>query len=318
MKDFAGKLAVVTGGGSGIGRELARALARAGAHVAMCDVFADHLADARAVCAAEARAGARISAHLCDVADEAQVIGFRDAALREHATDRVDLLFNNAGIGGGGSFVNDARAAWDRTFGVCWLGVYHSTRAFLPALLASREACIVNLSSINAVFAVSRSGPHTAYSAAKAAVKGFTEALLIDLRLNAPHVSVLLVMPGHIGTSIVANTLRSHGMKQPKDMTADELPALRLALHGRGIPHQGLTDEQVRELAQKQIDGFRETAPLGPAQAAEQILQAVRDGRWRLLIGDDARAIDRAAREHPDELYQPSFLERLIAELDRR
>src|SRR5262249_17261447 len=113
MNDFSGKLAVITGGGSGIGRELALQLLRSGAHVAICDVFADHLESVREAGRAEEAAGARITVHPCDVADESQVVAFRDAVLREHATDHVDLLFNNAGIGGGGSFVKDPRAAWE-------------------------------------------------------------------------------------------------------------------------------------------------------------------------------------------------------------
>src|SRR5262249_57919553 len=99
------------------------------------------------------------------------------------------LLFNNAGIGGGGGFVKDDRAEWERTFDICWFGVYYCARAFLPLLTASDDAYIVNTSSVNGFWACL--GPdvaHTAYSSAKFAVKGFSEALLVDLRLNAPHV----------------------------------------------------------------------------------------------------------------------------------
>src|ERR1700712_1897823 len=116
MQDFRGKLAVITGGGSGIGRELALALVRAGAHVAICDVFDDTLGEAKAACEAAAAAGARVSAHRCDVSDEAQVIAFRDAVMSTHATDHINLLFNNAGIAGGGSFIREERARWEQTF----------------------------------------------------------------------------------------------------------------------------------------------------------------------------------------------------------
>ena len=318
MQDFRGKLAVITGAGSGIGRELALQLVREGANVAICDVFDDTLSSTKADCEAAAAAGVRVSAHRCDVAVEAQVLAFRDAVLREHATDHIELLFNNAGIGGGGSFLTDTRDNWERTFNVCWFGVYYCSRAFLPLLVKSKEGCIINTSSINGIFALDRNGPHTAYCSAKFAVKGFSEALLTDLRLNAPHVSLVLVMPGHIGTSIVANTLRSQGLKEPRAMTTEELAGLRMWLTARRIPHEGLSDDQVRDLVQARFDDFRDNAPLSGAQAAEQILGAVRSGQWRLLVGDDARFIDKAARENPEQLYEPAFLEQLRAGIPRK
>ena len=119
----------------------------------------------------------------------------------------IHLLFNNAGIGGGGSLFTNTREQWERTFNICWGGVYLGVRTFLPLLVKADEAHIVNTSSVNGFWASIGMGvPHTAYSAAKFAVKGFSEALINDLRLNAPHVKCSVVMPGHIGTSIVSNT----------------------------------------------------------------------------------------------------------------
>jgi NAD(P)-dependent dehydrogenase (short-subunit alcohol dehydrogenase family) len=315
MNDLRGKLAVVTGGGSGMGRELALQLVQAGAHVAICDVFSDTLSEAKAACEQAAAGATRVSAHVCDVADEAQVIAFRDAVVREHGTDHVELLFNNAGIGGGGSFVSDDRAQWERTFNVCWFGVYYCTRAFLPLLINSSEACIINTSSVNGVFAVLPSGPHTAYSTAKFAVKGFSEALLTDLRVNAPHVRVALVMPGHIGTSIMANTFRSQGTPNPQSMTQAQLARIREGLSRMNIPLDGVSDDQLRAAIQQRMEDFRDKAPVSAAQAATIILDGVREGRWRILVGDDARAIDQLAREHPDELYEPAFLQQAFLRL---
>src|SRR5205085_8398952 len=125
---------------------------------------------------------------------------------------------NNAGIGGGGSFVVDDRAEWDATFAVTWGGVYSCTRVFLPMLLASTEGHVVNTSSVNGFWAsLGPNIPNTAYSAAKFAVKGFTEALVTDLRVNAPHISASVVMPGHIGTGIVLNSFRYFGL-DPKHL----------------------------------------------------------------------------------------------------
>ncbi len=121
----------------------------------------------------------------------------------------MNLLFNNAGVAGGYSFVAGDRAEWDRTFAICWGGVYHCSRAFMPLLIASDAGYIVNSSSVNGFWAaLGPQVPHTAYSTAKFAVKGFSESLLTDLRQNAPHVRVAVVMPGHVGTGIVANTTR--------------------------------------------------------------------------------------------------------------
>ena len=311
MKDFHDKLAVITGAGTGMGRELARQLASEGCHVAICDVLPQNMEETRKACAEVAPYGTRITAHECDVADEAQVVAFRDAVLKEHATDFVNLLFNNAGIGGGGSFLIDGRDEWDKTFGVCWSGVYYCTRAFLPLLVASSEGYIVNTSSVNGFWACLGPGiPHTAYSAAKFAVKGFTEALLTDLRVNAPHVKAAVVMPGHVGTSIAVNSRIIHGKPDFADMSAAELAETRARMARQGMPTEGVSDDQLKAAMQQRADAFRDNAPLTPAQAATIILDGVRNEEWRILVGEDARALDQRVRERPEEAYDPSFVGR--------
>ena len=210
---FTGKLAVVTGGGSGMGRELVRQLAAQGCSVAACDWHADAVAETAAMAQAGAPPGVRVTGHACDVSDEAQVLRFRDELLEAHASDHVDLVFSNAGIGGGDSFVTDSREEWERTFAVDWWGVYYCARVFLPLLIASGDGVLVNTSSVNGFWASLGPGmPNTAYSTAKFAVRGFSEALIEDLRVNAPHVRVAVVMPGHVGTDIIVNSLRAHGL----------------------------------------------------------------------------------------------------------
>ena len=118
VDSFTGKLAVVTGGGSGIGREIVRHLAAQGCSVAACDLNPDTIAVTAATAWAAAPPGIRVTGHVCDVSDEAQVQRFRDELLEQHASDHVDLVFANAGICGGGSFVNDSRQEWERTFAV--------------------------------------------------------------------------------------------------------------------------------------------------------------------------------------------------------
>ena len=137
MDSFSDKLAVVTGGGSGMGRELVRQLAAQGCSVGVCDVNADTVAETAALARADAPPGVVVTSHACDVSVEAQVLRFRDELLGQHARDHVDLVFANAGIGGAGSFVNDGREEWEHTFAVDWWGVYYCARAFLPLLIAS-------------------------------------------------------------------------------------------------------------------------------------------------------------------------------------
>ena len=120
MDSFTGKLAVVTGGGSGMGRELARQLAAQGCSVAACDLNADTVAQTVVLARAGAPPGVKVTAHACDVSDEAQVQRFRDELLAEHASDHVNLVFSNAGIGGGESFVSGPREVWERTFAIDW------------------------------------------------------------------------------------------------------------------------------------------------------------------------------------------------------
>jgi NAD(P)-dependent dehydrogenase (short-subunit alcohol dehydrogenase family) len=308
MKDFADKLAVITGAGSGMGRELAKQLAAQGGHVAFCDVSAENMAETKRACEELAPAGTTISSHACDVSDERQVIAFRDAVRAAHSTERIHLLFNNAGIGGGGSFLKDERAEWDRTFAVCWGGVYNCARAFMPMLVAADEACIVNTSSLNGFWAcLGPTVPHTAYSTAKFAVKGFSEGLVVDLKVNAPHVKVALVMPGHIGTDIALNSRKVLGKPDPTQMDAEEVAAIRKQAARQGMPVEGLSDDQLRGFVAQRMADFRDKAPLSAAAAATIILDGVREERFRLLVGEDAKLIDQRVREVPDLAYDPGF-----------
>jgi NAD(P)-dependent dehydrogenase (short-subunit alcohol dehydrogenase family) len=122
VDSFTGKLAVATGGGSGIGRELVRQLAAQGCSVAACDLNPDSVTVTAATAWAAAPPGVRVTSHVCDVSDEAQVLRFRDEILEQHASDHVDLVFSNAGIFAGASFVKDSRQEWERTFAINWRG----------------------------------------------------------------------------------------------------------------------------------------------------------------------------------------------------
>ncbi len=288
MKEFSGKIAVITGGGSGMGRELAVQLAAEGCHVAMCDLNEEAMAETQSLALAEAASSdVRVTTQQCDVGDEASILVFREQVV-EAFGDHINLLFNNAGISGGGSFINSSRQDWERCFDICWGGVYHGTRAFLPLLIASDEGHLVNTSSVNGFWAsLGPERPHTSYSAAKFAVKGFTEALVNDLRLHAPHVKCSVVMPGHIGTNIVTNSMM-YGVDGP--------------------------DEAMAPFMDEAAAAFRDMAPMTAAEAARVILDGVRDERWRILVGDDAHALDAAVRAEPELAYEGDTFLKVLAD----
>src|SRR5476651_259602 len=248
MRDFAGKIAVITGGGTGMGRELARQLVAEGCNVAICDVSAEAMAETKRLCETEKLPqGLRVTAHIADVSIEDQLKRFRDELIEQQSTDRIHLLFNNAGIGGGGSLFTNKREQWEKTFNICWGGVYLGTRIFLPLLMKADEGHIVNTSSVNGFWAsVGMLQSHTAYSAAKFAVKGFTEALINDLRLNAPHIKCSVVMPGHIGTSIMQNSRKVLSGNDSDTLSAEELTRTRARFVAAGADSAQLTDEAIQ------------------------------------------------------------------------
>ena len=295
MDSFEGRLAVVTGGGTGMGRELVIQLAAEGCSVATCDVNADTMGETSMWAGKDALADVRITTHLADVSDETQMHRFRDEVVAQHQTDHVNLLFNNAGIAGGSSFLTGPRDGWDKTFAVCWGGVYNSMRAFADLLVASDEGYVINTSSVNGFWASLGPGvPHTAYSAAKFAVKGFTEALMEDFRVNAPHVKVAVVMPGHVGTDIVINS---------RQILLMDLDEARRQVARHGVPTEGVSDDEIRDMVKTMGEMFRDNAPLTAAQAATIILDGVRAGKWRILVGDDAQALDETVRADPEGAY---------------
>lgn len=264
FEEFGNRIAVLTGGASGIGRELLLQLVHRGTHVAVCDIDRAKL-EAAARRARAINPEVRVTTHVHDVSDESAVEQLVNEVARAHGCDAIHLLFNNAGVVGGGSFVIGKREEWEHTFSVSWCGTYHCTRAFLPMLMAADQGVVVNTSSVNSLWAsLGTKSPHTAYSSAKFAVRGFTESLLVDFRTHAPHLSAVLVMPGHVRT----------GMPSPPRTWRRSLDSL-----------------------------FAHYAPVSGEQAATAILNAVHNGDWRVVIGEDAEAIDARVRTDPWTVY---------------
>ena len=321
---FTGKLAVVTGGGSGMGRELVRQLAAQGCSVAACDLNADTVTVTAATAWAAAPPGVKVTSHVCDVSDEAQVQRFRDELLAQHASDHVDLVFANAGISGGGSFVKDSRQEWERTFAINWWGVYYCARTFLPLLIASGDGVLVNTSSAAGFWATAGAGaPITAYSTSESAIKGFSESLIEDLRSNAPQVRVVVVMPGVVNTGIYVNSRRALGQPAWEQLSDAQLLELlpdetRAALIAMGLLANDFSADDLRQAIPRLKNEFIQEKGFTAAQAATIILDGVRSGAWRILVGEEAKMLDAAVRANPEapfnyenyaEMYGPLIAE---------
>ena len=327
MDSFTGKLAVVTGGGSGIGRELVRQLAAAGCSVATCDVNPDTVAVTAAPAWATAPPGVAVTGHTCDVSDEEQVLRFRDELIEQHATDHVDLVVSNAGVAGASSFVKDSRQEWERTFAINWWGVYFCARTFLPLLIASGDGVLVNMSSVAGFWATAGHGvPLSAYCASEIAIKGFSEALIPDLRANAPEVRVVVVMPGQVNTDMAENSRRVLGLPAVGQLSDAELmeqipEEARAILIGMGLLADGFSADDLRQALPRIKDAFRGKG-FTAAQAATIIVDGIRSGAWRILVGDEAAMLDEQVRADPQAPFDyeryPQMYGPLIARAQAR
>ena len=305
MSVLEGLHAVVTGAAGGMGRELAIQLAREGCNLALCDVRSTEMSETAELCSAAAagRRGAKVlvTAHTCDVRDAAAVGRFRDEVRAAHG-EQLAVLLNNAGTATSGSFPDMSPAQFDRCFDVSWLGVLHTTRAFLPMVRAASKGWITNLSSVNAFWSCLgpanwpvRTPPHAPYCAAKAAVRAFTEALHFDARQNFPHVTVCSVHPGHVGTDIA---------RLAEDGSDGE--QFRQIAKLRGVA--GADNMTKEELQNKVGEFFRDAAPTSAAEAAGQILGGMRSDATRILVGEDAVVLDWLCRAFPRLVYEDWFI----------
>jgi NAD(P)-dependent dehydrogenase (short-subunit alcohol dehydrogenase family) len=182
-------------------------------------------------------------------------------------------------------------------------------------LRAADEAHIVNTSSMNGFWAsVGPDMPHTAYSAAKFAVKGFTEALIADFRMNAPHIKVSVVMPGHIGTGIRDNSLKVQTGTDEDGLDTARITQIRTRLTSMGRDPSKYSDADIERMHAENARRFVSDAPISAARAAKIILDGARANRLRILVGPDAYIIDRMVREDPEHAYDPEFYERFATE----
>ena len=260
MKSFQNKVAAITGAASGMGRTLAIELARRGCHLALSDVN-----DAELVRTAElaGQHGVRVTLRKLDVADRAAVFAWADEVVRDHG--RVNLVFNNAGVALTVPVEHAKITDFEWIMGINFWGVVHGTQAFLPHLKASGDGHIVNTSSLFGLMAIPTQGT---YNATKFAVRGFTEALRMELEMEGACVSATCVHPGGIATNIA--------MAGKVDPAMEQLT--------------GASIEQHKRRANKMI------STTTAESAALQILSAVERNARRVLVGPDAKFLDKLVR----------------------
>src|ERR1700758_402357 len=204
MEGFAGKVAVVTGAGSGIGQALAAELARSGAKLAISDVDVERLSQTEQQLKA---IGAPVKADRLNVTEREAFLAYADA-VNDHF-GKVNQIYNNAGIAFTGDIEVSQFKDIERVMDVDYWGVVNGTKAFLPYLFASGDGHVVNVSSVFGLFAVPG---QAAYNSAKFAVRGFTEALRQEMVLAGHPVGVTTVHPGGIKTAIARNATAAEGL----------------------------------------------------------------------------------------------------------
>ncbi|QDQ96034.1 SDR family NAD(P)-dependent oxidoreductase [Tomitella fengzijianii] len=265
MGSVSGKVAVVTGAASGIGRELALELARRGAKLALADVDDRGLAQTEG----QVRAlGAEASGSHLDVSSRADFETFAQDVVTRFGV--VHQIYNNAGISGGSHSILDSDyAVFDRVLGINLWGVIHGTKTFLPHLIASGDGHVINISSLNGIMAQPELGP---YCTAKFGVRGFTETLRAEMLADQRPVAVTVVHPGGVKTNIASAALAQAESR-------GEVPTDRDRVRVRTY-----NDKLLKLPADK---------------AARTIVDGVEDDRARVLVGNDAKALDLLVRAAP-------------------
>jgi NAD(P)-dependent dehydrogenase (short-subunit alcohol dehydrogenase family) len=256
MQDMNGRVAVITGAASGIGRALSVALAEEGCDLALADIQDEGLAATQRLLEGKGR---RVTTHVADVADRVRMESFVEEVVDAHG--RVDIVVNNAGVSVGADLLDHSIEDFEWIVGINLWGVVYGTKFFLPHLLKSDDAYIVNLSSMFGLVGVPG---QSSYCATKFAVRGFSEAVAAELVDS--NVRVLSVHPGGIRTNIAR---------------AVRWSASHLARRERMIE-------------------FFDTKTMPADKAAERITRAMKAGRQRLLIGAEAFAADYVKRAVPE------------------
>lgn len=261
MKSFNQKVAAITGAGSGIGQQLAILLAQQGAHLALSDINEQGLMETQALLQ---QYSVKVTLTKLDVSDQSAVREWAAESFKAHG--KINLIFNNAGVALASTVegMNYDELEW--ILNINFWGVVYGTKEFLPYLKQSDEGHIINISSL---FGLTAQPTQSAYNATKFAVRGFTEALRQELKIQNNGLSATCVHPGGIRTNIansarMSDSIRSLGMNPAKASQA-----------------------------------FNKVLKTPPEQAAKIILNAVKADKARILIGNDAKVLDLIQRITP-------------------
>jgi NAD(P)-dependent dehydrogenase (short-subunit alcohol dehydrogenase family) len=278
MSTVQGKVAVVTGAGSGIGRALARELSRRGARLALSDMNEEGVAETARLVTAEV-SGAQVHTHQLDVSDKEAFGNYADAVAGHYGI--VHQLYNNAGIGGGRAILDSDFAIFERVLAVNLWGVIYGTKWFLPHIIESGDGHAINVSSLNGYMAQKELA---AYCTSKFGVRGFTETLAIEMRAGKLPVGVTVVHPGGVRTNIATASLEM-------------------------APQFGI---EVTERDRRRVEIYtNKLLRMDPAKAANIIIDGVQANKRRVRVGNDAKLVDLIVR-----LF-PSSYGRVLALIDR-
>lgn len=279
MEKFNKAGAVITGAGSGIGRQLALKLASSGASLAISDINQEGLSETQKLIR-DLNRNTKVVATPLDVSNRDAVFAY--AKQTKSDLGSVNLVINNAGVAlSSGTLIETSVDDFEWLMSINFSGVLYGTKAFLPVLEEAKWGHIVNISSLFGIIGVAE---QSAYNASKFAVRGMTESLRQELELANSHISCTSIHPGGIKTSIAANARVS------KELTNDDI---------------------------KLKDGFEAFAMTSADSAAEQILTSVLKNKRRLVLGMDAKFIDWVQRHFPNH-YQKVvqwFIERALAKM---
>ena len=264
MKTLKNRVVALTGASSGIGEALALELAGRGAHLSLSDIDEVGLARIKEQCEG---LGANVFVQAVDVGDKASLVAWAEATSNHFGV--VHVLINNAGIAVHGTIEELPDEIFERVMQVNFWGVVHGTRAFLPYIKRANDAHVVNLSSLFGLVGIPG---QSAYNASKFAVRGFSEALIQELAILAPHVHCTCVHPGGVKTNIA---------------------------RAAGFVGQQLGSTDLERLARR----FDKMARTTPQSAAKQIVAAILANERRLLVGQDAVLLDLVQRLLPTRYH---------------
>ncbi|MCP4607502.1 MAG: SDR family oxidoreductase [Planctomycetes bacterium] len=270
MKNLKDKVAAITGAGSGIGQATAIGLAKEGCHLAISDINKEGLDN---TFQAANQLGVNVSTHIVDVADRDSVHNYADEVIKEHGS--VNIIINNAGVNLTADVDQMKYEDLEWIMNINFWGVVYGTKEFLPHIRKAGEGHIVNISSLFGIVSVAT---QAGYNASKFAVRGFTEALRMDLEIFDKNISATSIHPGGIKTDIIKNS--------------------------RIVTKRGLFRNR-----DKAVRAFEKGSHTTANQAAAKIIRGIKKNKRRVLIGWDAIIIDISQRLFPSG-YQKRAIKR--------